>query len=75
MTKAKQKAQELASAAGIKLGKVVNVSESSSYYPIPMYAQADSAMGNAPKEATTAPNVEPGSQDVTVTMNVIFEVK
>ena len=75
--KAKAKAQDLAQAAGLKLGKVVSVSESGmGGYPVPMYA--DSAMGYGAGGAeikAAAPNIEPGSQDVIANMTVVFEVK
>lgn len=73
--KAKQKAQDLANSAGLKLGKVVNVSEAGGATPpIPMSYAA--GMGGAPDIAkSVAPNIEPGNQDVTAEMTVTFEVK
>ena len=74
IVKAKQKAQELAKASGITLGRVVNVSEAgTSGGPI---AYADSYSGAAPTlEKSVSPNIEPGQQDITATMTVTFEVK
>lgn len=75
--KAKQKAQELAAAAGIELGRVVTVSESGySAGPMPYYA--DGGYGGAgvmSMEKAVSPNIEPGQQDVTATMTVTFEIK
>ncbi len=75
--KAKAKAQELAKTAGITLGKVVSVSESGNFdYPVPMYAGAGMGGGMALDSAkSVSPNVEPGSQDITAQMSVVFEVK
>lgn len=77
IVKAKQKAEELAQAAGIKLGKVVSVQESTGgYMPVPMYA--DKAMGfggGGMAEPAMAPSVEPGSQEITQTVTLVFEVK
>lgn len=74
--KAKQKAQELAREAGITLGKVISVSESGSTgYPGPIpYVSKATGMGGAAMDSV-APNIEPGSQDITETMSVVFEVK
>ena len=75
--KAKQKAQELASAAGIKLGKVVSVQDGEgSYSPMPMYADKMAlGYGGGGAEAAIAPSMEPGSQDVVQTVTLVFEVK
>jgi uncharacterized protein YggE len=71
---AKVKAQALAKAAGLSLGKVVSVSETSSGFPTPMpYALAAMAPNSA--QTSVAPDIQPGSQDVTETMSVTFEVK
>jgi uncharacterized protein YggE len=69
--KAKEKAEELASEANLKLGRVVNIIESSSDYvsPGPM------AMANySSRNKSVEPNIEPGSQDVIETISLIFEV-
>jgi uncharacterized protein YggE len=69
---AKAKAAALADAAGVKLGKIVNFSESVSggNQPTLFYAKdASAGMGGAP-----APSVEPGSQDVVVSVTVNYEI-
>lgn len=72
--KAKAKAQELAKEAGLTLGKVVSIAESNAGYPVPMpYAYGMGGGGGA--EKSIAPNIQPGSQDITETMTVVFEVK
>ena len=76
ITDAKQKAQKLAQAAGLNLGKVVSVSESSGGYPGPIPYAMDSAMGIGGGVAkSVAPNVQVGSQEIDETMSVTFEVK
>jgi len=68
---AKQKAESLAAASGIKLGKLINVTENQNpSYPVPMYAKADMAMG-AGESAPT--RVEPGSQEVTISVTLSYE--
>ena len=77
ISKAKEKAGELAKAAGLKLGKVVSVSESGGGgWPAPMYAEGMGAGGyGGVMEKSVSPNIEPGSQDVIENMTVVFEVK
>jgi uncharacterized protein YggE len=72
---AKVKAQALAQAAGITLGKVVSVSETNSVIPGPMPYAISNAVGMGGGTSSVAPNVQPGSQDVTESMTVTFEVK
>jgi uncharacterized protein YggE len=59
------------------LGRVVSVQEGATGYPSPMpYAFAAGTAKSADSAAlATAPNVEPGSQDITASITVIFEVK
>ncbi len=70
---AKKKAQDLAAAAGVKLGKVVGFSESSSSPESPVYYAKDmvTGMGGA---SNPSPNVQPGSQDVIVNVTVQYEI-
>ncbi len=71
---AKQKAQALAAKAGLKLGRIVSISDSGSGgYPVP-YA-ADSAYGLGAAEKSFAPSIQPGSQDITANMTIVFELK
>lgn len=66
---AKSKAQALADAAGVKLGKVVGFSENTGSVPTPiMYDAKVSGLGGA------APTVESGSQDVIVNVSVQYEI-
>ena len=67
---AKKKAQALADAAGVKLGKVVGFSENAGYVPTPLYyAKADGMGGGG-----ASPSIESGSQDVVVNVSVIYEI-
>ena len=71
---AKAKAGQLATVGGVTLGKPVMITDNAvSYQPIPYYAMktagavADSAVSNAP--------LSPGQSDVTMNVNVVFEIK
>ncbi len=70
---AKEQAEKLADSLGIRLGKVVNVVESSpNSSPIMPYARlsAESAMGGS-----NAPDLQPGSQEITSVVTLYFEKK
>jgi len=70
---AKTKAQALADAAGVKLGKVVGFSEGAGYTPSPMFYAKDAAMGLG-GGGGAAPSIESGSQDVIVNVSVVYEI-
>ncbi len=77
--KAKEKAQELAQVAGLRLGRVISISESGGGYPgpIPYAAEAFGRGGSADValDKAVAPTIEPGSQDVIENITLTFEVK
>jgi uncharacterized protein YggE len=75
IAKAKAKAKELADAAGIKLGKVVSIQDGEGSSPVPPIMYADKAMGMGGSAEAIAPSVEPGSQEVTQTVTLVFEVR
>lgn len=78
LANAKEKAQRLANAAGVRLGKLVSFSENA-YYPGPIpYAtlSKDMAAGMGGGGVASAPSqIEPGVQDITAEVNVTFELK
>lgn len=68
---AKKKAQSLATDAGITLGKVINIQESSNQ-PYPM-AYGRAAEMSAVKDVAT--NLQPGENDVIVTVTLFYETQ
>jgi uncharacterized protein YggE len=74
MTNAREKAEAMASAAGVKLGRVVTFSEGyMNPYP-PMYANY--AMDMAKSEAgSVAPTIEPGSKELAINVSVTYEIE
>lgn len=68
---AKQKAQDLASAAGIHLGRVINVVESSNE-PI-RFGALQSASALPKTDATTPTNITPGENSVTINVIIYYE--
>lgn len=74
INKAKEKAAELAKFSGITLGRIITVSENGQGTPMIMPYAASGMGGGAMVDSSTA-NVEPGTQDITATMTVVYEVK
>lgn len=64
---AKEKANELASTAGIKLGKVINITESDFGFPTPYGAVA------MKEDAASQTDLQPGENKVTITITLTFE--
>jgi len=70
--KARTKAEVLAKAAGVSVGKVVTFSESAGGgYPVPMYAKA-MGMGG---DSASVPEFQPGSEEARVNVSVTFEIR
>ena len=68
---AKKQAKELSNNLGIKLGKIVNLVESSSSR-IPYYSAKGLSMDAVSEQV---PIIEPGTQTVTSTITLYFEKK
>lgn len=68
IAKAKVNASQIANDAGLKLGRIVNVVTSGAGNPEPMFA----SMALAKSSST---QIEPGSQEVSATVTVIFEIR
>lgn len=70
---AKNKASELAELSGMKLGRIVNISEGGSAgYPVPMYAREVAA---PTLDAKTSTPVEAGSSEVVVNVTLSYETR
>jgi uncharacterized protein len=68
MQDAAAKAQQLASLAGVTLGKVIYISESGSYIPQPIRLDASSGVGSA------STPISPGELDITLTVQVGYAI-
>ncbi len=73
IAKAKEKAKAIAKAGGFGLGRLLSIDEGG-YTPVPYYARADIGFGGALEKAAP-PSIEPGSQDVTVTVSLRYEIR
>lgn len=74
IAQAKIKAQELADEAGIRLGKVVSISESAGGYPVPLYYDKAVPEGRG-GSVNSVPDIQTGTQEITESVTVTFEVK
>lgn len=75
--KARAKAEAMAKQNRVRIGKVVSFNEyGGGYPPIPFY-EAGLAKGGdfGGPVAVPAPRIEPGSQEVTVQVNVVYEIR
>jgi len=72
---AKAKAQELSKQAGLNLGKVINVFESQTSYPQPMFARAESLDAGLGGGGVPAPDIQAGENEVVVNVTLVYEVK
>lgn len=74
--KAQEKAVEMASKTGVILGKVINFSEyggGTPYYP---YYHEKLGLGGAGEmAASVVPQIQPGTQEVTVNVSVTYEIR
>jgi uncharacterized protein YggE len=75
MTQARAKADTLAKGAGVSVGGVASISETSSPVPYPIYYAQDSAGGLAAPDKAASTPVETGSNEVTVTVAVSFLIR
>ena len=71
--KAKQKAQEMSGAAGVRLGRVVTFSESSN--PITPMPYANFAMKAESSASISSPSVQPGTKELLVDVSVTYEIE
>jgi len=70
ISQAETKAENIAKASGLKLVKILNVQESS--YP---YLLKESALGGAEQTPIPAPEIQPGQQEVTITIYLTYRIR
>lgn len=71
---AKAKAEALAAASGVRLGKVISLNEGYGGMPVPMMGRGGEVALMAEDKAA-APDIQPGSQEISVIMNLVYEIK
>ncbi len=70
--KAQKKAKQIAEATGFKLGRLLSLQEGG-YSPYPIYERAFSL--DAGGATSPVPTIEPGSQEVIVSITLIYEIR
>ena len=74
--KAKKKAQAIADAGGFSLGRLLEIQDGGSYNPpLPYYDRAGGMGVTMESTKSIAPAIEPGSQDVQVTVTLRYEIE
>lgn len=71
--KAKAQAKLLARQLGVRLGKIVNFSESSGGYPYPMYSMGMG--GGAEMKTASAPNIPTGENTYNASVSITYEIR
>ena len=74
IVKAKAKARDIAKAGGFSVGRLLSLEEGGYAPPIPYYRKVY-GMGGEGDAVQIAPPIEPGSQDVTVTVTLRYEIR
>lgn len=73
ITKAKEKANAVAKAGNVKLGKLLSIQEGNGYSPD--YGYGIGGASPMVEKSVPAPTIEPGSQEVQVTVTLSYEMK
>lgn len=72
---AKGKARKIAETAGFKLGKIINITESSGYFPPYSYYSVFSEKVGSGGELSVQPKIESGSQEIKISVTITYEIR
>jgi hypothetical protein len=72
--KAKAKAYQIADFGGFSVGRLLSVDEGG-YNPYPMYNKVMGMSDARLESASVAPSIQPGSQEITTTVTLRYEIK
>jgi uncharacterized protein len=72
---AKKKAKALADTSGLKLGRIISISDNGGGGGYPISYAVDSVGRGGAEKLSIAPSIEPGLQDIVANMSVVFELK
>ena len=72
--KAKEKAKAVAQAGDFRLGRLLSIQAGGFPY-LPVYEKADFGYGGVTPAAAPAPAIEPGSQEVKVSVTLVYEIR
>ncbi len=68
---AKEKAKTIAKSGGFRLGRLISLSEGSAYTP----QYFSDGLGGGPLAPAKSPSLEPGSQEVSIQVSLIYEIE
>jgi len=71
--KAQEKAEAIAEAGGFSLGQLLSIQEGGSGYYVPQYRME--SMDAAGMGGGAAPSIEPGSQEVSISVTLTYEIR
>jgi len=75
ITKAKAKAESIAQAGGFKIGRLLNIQEGYTPYPVYRNSLEMTAAAGAMPAAAPTPIVQPGSQEVDINVTLQYEIE
>lgn len=74
IVKARQQAESMAKASGVKIGRILLMNDESVSVPQPIYFDSRKVMALSASEAQSTPQVEAGSQEVQAAVTVSYEI-
>jgi hypothetical protein len=76
VAKAKEKAQNIANASGLRLGRLVSVYEDNYASPTPSYGMAEKSLGMGGGDSSIpTPDIQAGQEEVSVTMSLTYRLR
>jgi uncharacterized protein len=72
IAEARERAQQIAAAAGVRLVRILSITETSAPPPTPVAREA--AVVAAPVPAAQRPEVAPGEQNIIVSVEIVYEI-
>ena len=73
VAQAKKKAMSIARAGGFGLGRLLSINENN--FGVPRYYMTEAAMDMKAGGVFPTPSIEPGSQEVKINVNLVYEIK
>ena len=75
LEKVEERAKLLAKKSSIKLGKIIDISEGQGIYPVYMKAEMGAVSDSSEDIAVQEAPIEPGTQEITVTLTVTYKLR
>lgn len=72
--KAQDKAKQIARDAGFSIGRLISINEGGGYYA-PQYARVESLAIGGSSDDFSVPKIEAGSEEVTVNITLVYEIR